>query len=167
MLCRRPSASHVECKMQKKSSWALSNPRLIPVWLSCFSPVGPEQPTPTWLKWILRSAVHAYIVWPRSDAVVPRAVDHLRPVQISILSHIAGAHSAPSALSLFITDISAETKTQWPTFYCCDPAWPATNFIGWINQEVFNKPRPSVTSKFTLNELKKKWRLTGRNLLDE
>ncbi len=103
--------------------------------------IGSEKPTPIWLKRILRNAVYANIIWPHPDIVVPRAVDHLRPGQVSILSHITAAHCAPSALSLFITDccvtdISRNThETQWPNFFCCDPAWPARDFICEINQD--------------------------------
>lgn len=92
---------------------------LIPFWSSCF-PLA---------IWLVLCCFHppgcVYMVWPRfGDAVVPRVVDHLRPVQISILSHIAGEHCAPSALSLLITDISRNKDTVayfllwWPCLTC-------------------------------------------------
>lgn len=82
---RRPLASHVKCKRNLPEHFQiplLNNSSLTFMFLShCL--IGSKEPTPTWLKWILRSAVHANIVWPRPDALVPRAVDHLRPVSYS------------------------------------------------------------------------------------
>lgn len=102
---QQTNQAHTKTEIILRTFWSSCFPLAIWLVLCCFHPPG-----------------CVYMVWPRfGDAVVPRAVDHLRPVQISILSHIAREHCAPSALSLLITDIgkNKDTVAYFPLWWPC------------------------------------------------